>query len=393
MKQTAGMGRAWRFVVVMGVVNLFADMTYEGARGVAGAFLGHLGASGTAVGAIAGGGELAGYLIRSVSGTIADRTGRYWLNAWVGYAINMLCVPALAFAGSWPAAAGLLVGERVGRGIRKPVIAASLSEAGRHVGDGTAFGINEILDQVGATAGPLIVAFAAVRGGYSLGFGVLIVPALITLLVLAVAASAGKAFTPRDTGVAGSTVRDWPALRRYAIGGALFAAGYVDFALIAFRFERDHVMSLPAISISFALAMASGALAAPILGRLFDRVGRPVIAIALALTALATPLAFFGHGAIAQTGAALWGVGVAVQDALLLALVSTVIAKKKATAFGLYDLAFGIAWFAGSLICGILLDRSVPALVAFSMLLQLFAMPFFIVGGRPADSRMKTVER
>ncbi len=105
----------------MGVVNLFADFTYEGGRGVAGAFLGHLGASGAAVGVIAGGGELAGYTIRSVSGLVADRTGLYWLDVWVGYAINLLCVPALALVGSWPAAAGLMIGERVGRGIRKPV--------------------------------------------------------------------------------------------------------------------------------------------------------------------------------------------------------------------------------------------------------------------------------
>src|SRR5271165_6841608 len=90
---------ALRFVLVMGVVNLFADMTYEGARGVNGAFLGHLGASGAAIGVIAGGGELAGYAIRWFSGRIADRTGRYWLEAWVGYAINLLCVPALALAG------------------------------------------------------------------------------------------------------------------------------------------------------------------------------------------------------------------------------------------------------------------------------------------------------
>lgn len=380
---------ALRFVIVMGIVNLFADMTYEGARGVAGAFLGHLGANGAAVGAVAGGGELAGYLIRSVSGAVADRTGRYWLNAWVGYAVNMLCVPALALAGSWPAAAGLLIGERVGRGIRKPVIAASLSEAGRRLGGGRAFGINEALDQIGATAGPLIVAFAVARGGYSTGFGILIVPALATLASLAVAASAGRTVVPRADEGEASVVRDWPALRRYAIGGALFAAGYVDFALIAFHFERNHVMSLPAISVSFAVAMAVGALAAPLLGRLFDRAGRMVIGLALALTALATPLAFFGDGMLAQIGAALWGVGIAVQDALLLALVSTAIARKRATAFGLYDLSFGIAWFAGSVISGVLLDRSVVSLVLFSTLLQLFAIPFFAGG----NTRMATAGR
>lgn len=374
--------RALRFVLIVGVVNLFADMTYEGARGVAGAFLGHLGASGALVGAVAGGGELAGYLIRSASGAVADRTGRYWINAWAGYAINMLCVPALALAGSWPAAAGLLVGERVGRGIRKPVIAATLSEAGRHLGSGSAFGLNEALDQVGATAGPLIVAFAIARGGYAAGFGVLVVPAVATLVVLALATAAGRAFSPRDgdRDAQKAAVYDWPALRRYAIGGALVAGGYVDFALIAFRFARDDVLSVPAISISFAVAMAVGALASPLLGRLFDRFGKVVIAGALALTALATPLAFLGYGAIAQAGVALWGVGIAVQDALLLALVSSVIAARRATAFGLYDLVFGIAWFGGSVVCGVLLDRSIPALVVFSVLLQLCAIPFFAVG-------------
>ena len=60
---------ALQFVVVMGVVNLFADMTYEGGRGEVGAFLGHLGASGAIVGLVAGGGELAGALIPSPAPT------------------------------------------------------------------------------------------------------------------------------------------------------------------------------------------------------------------------------------------------------------------------------------------------------------------------------------
>jgi len=379
---------AMRFVVAMGIVNLFADMTYEGARGVAGAFLGHLGASGVVVGAVAGGGELAGYLIRSVSGAIADRTGRYWIAAWTGYAINMLCVPALALAGSWPAAAGLLIGERIGRGIRKPVIAATLSEAGRHLGSGRVFGINEALDQLGATAGPLIVAYAFARGGYATGFGVLAVPAIVTLLCLAIAAIAAKNFAPRRTVDAQSGQHDWPALRRYAIGGGLVAAGYVDYALIAFRFARDHVMSVAAISVSFAVAMAVGAVVAPVLGRLFDRFGAPVVAYALLGTSLATPLVFLGKGAAAQAGAALWGAGIAVQDALLIALVATVLAShKRATAFGLYDLSFGIAWCAGSLVSGILLDHSLLALVVVSTLLQLGAIPFFVLPPKRARAR------
>jgi Major Facilitator Superfamily len=385
--------RALRFVVLIGIVNFFADFTYEGGRGVVGAFLGHLGASGAVVGAVAGGGELAGYTIRSVAGVVADRTGLYWLDVWIGYAINMLCVPALALVGSWPAAAGLIVGERLGRGIRKPVTAAMLSHAGRSLGSGRVFGINEALDQAGATIGPLVVAFAIVRGGYTTGFGILIVPALMTLGILWFAMMAGRNVVPRDAGEPEPTIRDWPAFRRYAIGGALVAAGYVDFALIAFRFQRDHVAGAAAISIWFAVAMGVGAIAAPILGRLFDRVGRPVVVIALALGSAATPLAFLGRGAIAESGAAVWGLGTAVQDALLLALLAGVLAhRRRATAFGLYDLVIGVAWFIGSVICGMLLDRSVIALVLFSTLLQLGAIPFFAFSsGRPPLAAERSV--
>jgi hypothetical protein len=378
---------ALRFVLLIGIVNLFADLTYEGGRGIAGAFLGHLGASGAIVGAVAGGGEMAGYAIRSVAGVIADRTGLYMLDVWVGYAINMLCVPALALAGSWPAAAGLVVGERIGRGIRKPVTAAMLSHAGSSLGSGRAFGINELLDQIGATVGPLVVAFAVARGGYATGFGILIVPALLTLATLGVALAAGKSFVPQSRHAEPLEARhdmtpavsDPRAFRRYAIGGALVAAGYVDFALIAFRFQRDHVATPAAISVWFAVAMAVGAIAAPVLGRLFDRIGRPVVAIAVLLASAATPLAFLGRGAMADAGVALWGVGIAVQDALLLALVSSVLAKhRRATSFGFYDLIFGSAWFVGSAITGVLLDRSVIGLALFSSLLQLFAIPFFV---------------
>ena len=367
---------ALRFVVLMGIVNLFADMTYEGGRGEVGAFLGSLGASGFAVGVVAGGGELVGYAIRSLAGALADRTGRYWLEAWAGYLINLLCVPALALAGSWPAAAGLVIGERFGRGVRRPIIGGMIAEAGHSVGEGWAFGLNEALDQTGATIGPLIVAFVIARSGFRPGFGILIVPAILTFVALAIAQPAGRGLAPRPPQDA-RALRDPAAFRMYAIGGALIAAGFVDFSLIAFRFARDHVVSIPAISAWFAVAMAVAAIASYFLGKLLDRYGPPIIAVSLVLTAAATPLAFMGSGGFAQAGVALWGLGTAVQDAMILAMVARVIGERRATAFGIYDTIFGIAWFAGSALMGFLVDRSIPGLVAFSVLTQLVAIPFF----------------
>src|SRR5947207_11032975 len=96
---------AFRFVLTMGMVNLFADITYEGGAAINGPFLGSLGATAAAISIIAGLGECLGYAVRSVSGSIADRTGRYWPVTFVGYAINLLAVPAMALAPNWQTAA------------------------------------------------------------------------------------------------------------------------------------------------------------------------------------------------------------------------------------------------------------------------------------------------
>src|ERR1051325_7487088 len=176
---------AFKIVLIIGIVNLFADMTYEGARSITGPFLESLGASALAVGVIAGGGELLGYVLRSIAGYVADKTRKYWLGIIAGYVINMLAVPALALAGNWPLAAALMIAERTGRGIRKPAVDAMISYAGQSIGRGWVFGINEGLDQAGATFGPLIIALVLYkREGYQVGFGVLLVPGLVCLATL-----------------------------------------------------------------------------------------------------------------------------------------------------------------------------------------------------------------
>src|SRR5215216_2085600 len=119
----------FKFVLILGMVNLFADMTYEGASSINGQFLGTLGASAAAIGITAGIGEFLGYALRSVSGYISDKTGKYWLTTFIGYIVNLLAVPALALTGNWPVAAGLVIAERVGRAIRKPTVESMLSYA------------------------------------------------------------------------------------------------------------------------------------------------------------------------------------------------------------------------------------------------------------------------
>src|SRR6266571_3836981 len=149
---------AFTFVLTMGIVNLFADMTYEGGGSINGPFLGMLGAGAATVSIIAGIGEFLGYAIRLPAGYISDKTGKVWLLTFIGYSINLFAVPALALAGNWQIAAALVIAERVGRAIRKPTVESMLSYTTGSLGRGWVYAVNTALDETGAMVGPLLVA-------------------------------------------------------------------------------------------------------------------------------------------------------------------------------------------------------------------------------------------
>jgi hypothetical protein len=177
--------RAVLFIVFLGIVSLFGDMTYEGARSITGPYLGMLGVTATTIGIVAGFGELLGYGSRLVSGYLGDRTGKYWAVTIAGYLLNLFAVPLLALAGAWQIAVVLIIAERMGRGIRSPVRDAMLSHAASRTGLGWGFGLHQALDQLGAVAGPLVVSGVLFVGsGYQAAFGWLLIPAVLSMAVL-----------------------------------------------------------------------------------------------------------------------------------------------------------------------------------------------------------------
>ncbi len=379
---------ALRFVLVIGVVQLFADMTYEGARGITGPFLGSLGASAAVVGFTAGFGELIGYALRSVTGYFADKTHKYWAFIFAGYAVNLLAVPALALAGNWPLAAALVVAERTGRAIRKPSTDALLSHAGSRIGHGWAFGLNEFLDQTGATIGPLLMALILYsHGGYHQAFAFLLIPALLCLGAVTVA----RYLYPRPHELEkrepvkleakGFSKTYW----LYVVAGALVAAGFADFSLIAFHFHKTGSVGQSLVPVFYSAAMVTSAIAALIFGKLLDKIGLPAVLAAFFLGAFFAPCVFLGGFGFALAGMILWGVGMGAQDALLKAMLARVVPpQKRGTGYGVFDTAFGVAWFAGSAAMGLLYDKSVPAVVVLSVALQLAALPVFVLARRAA---------
>ena len=377
---------ALHFVLIIGIANFFADFTYEGARAIVGPFLGSLGASAAIVGFVAGFGELMGYGLRSVSGYLADKSHRHWAFAFAGYALNMFAVPALALATRWPLASGLVVSERIGRGIRKPTVEAMLSYAGKSIGAGLVFGLNEALDQAGATIGPLLMALILyLNGGFRTGFGVLLIPALLCLATLA----AARLLHPRPheleegTGHTFTTTNLTRAYWIYLAAGALLAAGFADFALIGFHFHKTNTVSANLIPVFYAVAMASSALASIPLGRLFDRFGPNISLFAFVISAAAAPFVFLGTSTAALIGMVFWGVGMSAQGSLFQAMLTGVIPpQKRSTAFGLFDTGYGIAWFVGSAVMGLLYDKSILAVALFSVSLQLAALPLFFIANK-----------
>ena len=375
---------ALQFLVLLGVVSLFADATYEGARSINGPFLAVLGASAVVVGVVGGLGELLGYGLRLVSGPLSERTRQFWFLTFAGYTIQMISVPALAFANTWGVAVALILSERIAKAIRTPARDVMLSHAAKQIGYGWGFGLHEAMDQIGALVGPLLVALVLARRGhdYHKAFAVLLVPALLTLAVLTLAR--WRYPRPEEFGHAESLVQKGSGFSKafwiYLAGAALVALGFADFSLVAYHFEKAGTVPAAWIPVFYSIAMGVSGAGSLLFGRIFDRQGISVLIPATILSAFSIPLVFLGHFGAALAGAALWGLGVGAHESIIPAAVATMVpANRRATAYGLFTGSYGVSWFLGSAAIGILYDHSISAVIAFSLAAELAAIPFFFV--------------
>lgn len=369
---------AIRFIICLGIVSMFADMTYEGAHSVIGPLLSDLGSSATQVGIIAGIGEMFAASLRLFSGRLADKTRAYWTIAIFGYAINIVVVPALAFAGSWKAAALLIIAERTGKALRGPARDVLLSGATNKVGHGFGFGVHAAFDQAGAVLGPLFVAYAVAKTNH---FG----PAFLWLTVPAVGAFGAmvvaRLINP-DTELKAPKRVDQklpPVFWTYVAAAGLLACGFVDFPLLAFHFQKTGLMDKETIPLLYAAAMGVNGITAVIFGKLFDRFGVYALAAGILISLLALPLGFLGGHAAAFAAVGCWGTGLGAQDASLRGGIAQVVSmNKRGGAFGAFNGVYGVAWFAGSAVMGLLYDHSLFALVAFGIAAQLGAAGMFV---------------
>ncbi|MBP7402593.1 MAG: MFS transporter [Clostridia bacterium] len=379
---------ALSFILIMGVVSMFSDMTHEGARSIYGAYLSLAGASAAAIGFVSGLGEFVGYAFRLIAGPIADRKKNYWVMTLVGYSINMLAIPALALVhrNGWILASILIVAERMGKAIRYPAKNTLVSFAAAEVGPGKSFAIQEFLDQLGAFLGPVILfAVMALRDGsdlfrtYAVCFAVLAVPAFITLLLLVMAKRKFPHPENFDKSPGTGKLAFPKSFVWYLAGISLLALGFADFPIITMHVSRLSLVSDEKLPLLYAAAMAVDAFAALFFGWLFDRIGVRVLMItSLLSSAFAVFIFLFSSLPAVVLGVVLWGIGMGAQESVVKSTVSVLAPKaKRSTGFGIVETGFGLFWFLGSWLIGILYDVSLPLLVAFSVSTQLAAVPVF----------------
>lgn len=380
---------AFRFIVCLGIVSLFADMTYEGAYSGIGPFLDELGVTAALVGLISGFGEMVAASLRYFSGRFADRTHAYWPIVIAGYAVNLIAIPALAFVHSWQWAAVLIIAERTGKAIRGPARDVLLSEATGVVGHGKGFGIHAAMDQTGAIIGPLFVAFAVARThAFGPAFLRLGFPAVLALASLLLA----RYFRP-NKGKPPRPASDEPLTRLfwvYVIASGLLAVGFFDFPLLSYHFEHTRLFAPQAIPFLYAIAMGVVGLTAFVCGHLFDRFGMWVLVFGILVTMFALPLGFLGGKAMASAGVMCWAAGLGVQDATLRSGIAQAVSmNKRGHAFGAFNGVFGVMWFAGSAIMGQLYNHTIVGLVVFGMVFQIAAAGVFVFVHRPLEQAAK----
>ncbi|MCX8023032.1 MAG: MFS transporter [Syntrophorhabdaceae bacterium] len=379
-KDTRYIKKATLLVVLLGLVSLFADLTYEGARSVIGPYLNILGASALVVGMVSGFGELIGYGVRVLSGIVSDKTKRYWTVTIVGYFLNMVAPPALALTLNWESASLFIILERLGKAIRTPARDTILASGTGSLKKGWVFGIHEAMDQIGAIMGPLMISFViSLKGDYRYGFAILTIPAFLALTILFIV----RFIYPDPEGIKGreeEVLLDKPFSKSfftYLAVTSFIGMGFVDFAIIGYHVKTKGIFSDEVIPLLYAFAMGVDGITALILGRLYDKKGDSLLAPLIYIGALSSLFIFYPHPYSIVFGLVLWGISMgAIESAFRAYIFSLVPTGRMATGYGIFHGVFGVSWFIGSVIIGLLYTRSILFASLFSCAIQLLSIPF-----------------
>lgn len=366
---------------ILGLVSLLADIVYEGGRSVSGAYLKELNSPPEGV-ALIGLGEFAGYILRLVSAylaTVYQSSSVIWGFTIAGYAITALSIPMLAFAPTWGFAVSLYLLDRVGKGLRAPTRDVVLAEVSEGMGLGKGFGVHELMDQLGAFLGPLIVATVIAYWGYKEAFMILFIPGLAAVSFIVFAyrlypSLRSVSVKTSKMGLRGLDASFWV----YTLASCFLALGFMHWTVVSYYLKAYNIANDYEIGLVYAVAMIVDALVAVPLGAVFDKVGlsvltvAPVLSLLFLLNLLSLPRNYVMLLAIP------WGIVMCAEESIMRASIAKIVEPaKRPIAYGTYSVLFGLFWAAGTFAYSMVLDK-VYLLIALGLSWNSASLALFV---------------
>ncbi len=361
-----------KIIFLLGLVSLFADITYESARSISGPFLASLGAGAFLVSLTGGLGEFVGYGLRILAGYISDRLKNYWLLTILGYFLGLFSLPLLAFIQKQEFAVALILIERLGKAIRSPARDTILSFASKNVGYGKGFAIHEALDQIGAVIGPFIISFILEEFGYKYSFISLFFPAIISFSFLIFAEkiykreykfsdlhgkekdkTRDKEKEKEETNERKNKGEQWQVVF-FFVFSALTIFSALNFQLISYHMRLHGVKDF-IIPQLFSVAMIVDALSAIPIGIIFDKMKnrwKLLLLVIMPMSAILSSIFIFLSENF-YIGCIIWGLYIGMTESVMRSSVAQITPeKKRGIFFGIFHTIYGISFLVGGLVFG-----------------------------------------
>jgi MFS family permease len=362
--------------------SLFADITYEGARSVIGSYIEILGATAIIAGLI-GIGELLGYLTRYISGLLSLKiksSKTFWSLIILGYMINLFSVPLLAFANEWIFALSLIFLERIGKGLRTPLRDVLIAEVSESFGKGKGFGIHEFLDQVGAIAGPLIIAWIlfSTNINYFIAFILLFIPALISLLFLFFAFFNMPIIKSVELATNTNNNQLPKKFWLYTIFVLFITLAFIHWGLVSFRLKYEGLLSDYMIALMYMIAMVADAIVAIPAGIFYDKYGLKTFYLLPFLVSFSTIMLILSPDiTLILIASFIWGSISAIYETNMRAAISDLVdMKSRGYAYGTFGLLIGISTMISGVMYGYLYENIKELIIPITFILSFISLIF-----------------
>jgi MFS family permease len=370
--------------LLLGLVSLFADVVYEGGRSISGAYLVEIKAPEVAA-ALIGVGEFLGLVFRLFSGYIATvfhSPSVLWSSTLLGYMLTSLSIPMIAFAPAWHSVVALYIVDRLGKGLRAPSRDVILAEVSESIGVGKGFGIHELLDQIGAFAGPVLVSVLLAFYSYRVAYLTLIIPGLISVLLVITAWRLHSALKS----VSSITRRPQLTFRGYGhpfwiyvAATSILAFGFMHWSIASYYLKIRSIVSDVEIGLIYAVAMLVDAVTAVPLGVLFDKAKlKTLLAIPL-LAPVFIILVAYAPRELIYFSAIPWGIVMCSEESIMRASITLLVEpSNRPLAYGVFGLVFGLAWALGGYIYTALLGEPLYMLL-YALITSITSLCFYTV--------------